>query len=191
MRARWLALLVAACGSSSPCPATPPANGAACTHGPGFLGCEYGGDSHTDCTTFAACDMQLGASSPAWDVSTPTATCGTLAASCPASFGAMEGAACAVAQPACDYDDGVCACLLCEAPGGTSGYWHCRAWNDVPAGCPVPRARLGSPCDHDGLTCDYAQCCAGPAIGYRMRCTDGYWQSYVDTGCACAEPTCP
>jgi hypothetical protein len=84
-----------------------------------------------------------------------------------------------------------CMSHAAKVVGGTSGYWHCRVWNDVPAGCPVPRARLGTPCDHDGLTCDYAQCCAGPAIGYRMRCTDGYWQSYVDTGCACAEPTCP
>ncbi len=191
MRAALIAAL-AACGSA-PCPSAPPANGSPCSHDPGLLACEYGGDSHTDCTTYAACDMAIGESSPTWKVDVPAATCGMLAASCPASYGAMEGTTCSLQQASCDYDEGVCACIECvPAGGGTlSGYWHCRAWNDVPAGCPVPRARLGTPCSDEGLTCDYDQCCAGPAVGYRMRCTGGYWQSYVDTGCACATPTCP
>lgn len=187
---RWLVLL-AACHSASPCPSSPPPNGAPCTHDPGILDCEYGGDSHGDCTTFASCDMEIGTSSPSWHVDVPDATCGARAATCPASYGASEGMACSPSEPACDYDEGVCACILCEAPGGTSGYWHCRAWNDVPAGCPVPRALLGTACSDEGLRCDYAQCCQGPSIGYRMQCTNGYWQSYVDTGCACAFPTCP
>lgn len=202
-RALLVLATLAACSSSvpppsvlpssvPPCPSSVPADGSACAAVTGFYACEYGGDAHGECTTYASCGMLVGASASTWQVIVPDATCGQRAASCPAAFGDNEGMTCQTSQATCEYDQGMCACIGCQSPGGPdSGYWHCRAWTDVPAGCPVPRARIGTACSDEGLQCDYDKCCSGPAIGVRMECTDGVWEPYVDTACACAFPTCP
>jgi hypothetical protein len=176
------------------CPASPPADGAPCTRDQslGGLACEYGGTAHTTCTTAAFCSFgnQPGTTQPFWTVQPPAPMCETRAAACPARYGDTEGAACSVSLD-CEYDEGVCGCEPCGGPVVGSGYWHCRPWTDVPAGCPVPRPHLGDACSVDGLRCDYTACCGGPSLGARMTCQAGYWSAYVDTACFCAFPACP
>lgn len=103
----------------------------------------------------------------------------------------MEGSTCDVSQPYCEYDQGMCGCLPCEAGTTQSSFWHCRAWNDVADGCPVPRPLTDTTCDQEGLTCDYNQCCGGPSLGYSMRCVGGVWGGYADGACSCTTRTCP
>ena len=118
-------------------------------------------------------------------------------AQCPTAFGLGEGRACPLTQGTCDYPEGRCACLSCAPDGGigeSSSYWHCRAWTDVPAGCPARAPALGSSCSFDGgLVCDYDQCCGGPALGPSMQCSGGAWQQdlLLMGGCACVIRRCP
>jgi hypothetical protein len=193
----WRAVLglVAIIGcNSGPCPGDPPANGATCEFHTGGVGdsCEYGGDEHGLCTTFASCGIDSGSdSTPRWHLNTPAATCSTNAATCPAAFGAMEGTACSPTNSDCEYDEGVCGCETCDRQGTQSSYWHCRPWTDVAPGCPVPRQRIGESCDHEGLYCNYGKCCQGPSLGGSLECKNGAWQPFVDTACACVIPQCP
>lgn len=186
---------LAACNSAWPCPDQPPPNGMSCEFHAGRVGdeCEFGGDEHGLCTTFADCSLDSGSdTTPSWHVDTPDAMCSMNAATCPAAFGAMEGSACEPTANDCEYDEGLCGCEICDDSQGTrSSYWHCRPWTDVAPGCPVPRERIGESCDHEGLYCDYYSCCNGPSFGGSLQCKDGVWQPYFNTACICNVPQCP
>ena len=117
---------------------------------------------------------------------------------CPASFGTGEGHACPLSPGTCDYPEGRCGCLDCVPDGGTgvitSSYWHCRAWTDLPTGCPSPVPATGTACSFDGgLVCNYDPCCTGPSLGPSMQCSGGTWQPdpILSGGCACAIRRCP
>ena len=181
----------------SSCPASVPKDGGACNPMGGVLACEYGGNANGACTTFVQCATLNASSPPHWIVSTAAQGCSPNGAACPGTYGSGEGAACPAMNLSCDYAEGRCACLACAPDGGaqngyTGGYWHCRAWNDVAAGCPTPRPRLGSKCSApEGVVCDYGQCCGGPSLGPSAMCAGGVWREYVGGGCACATRLCP
>jgi hypothetical protein len=62
-----------------------------------------------ECATVAECVGRM------WNVTPPSASCGTPPAACPASFVAAQGAACVgdvtADDPDCAYDEGLCVCL--------------------------------------------------------------------------------
>ena len=192
---RALLVLLAACRGYWPCPDRAPVNGEPCDLRADHLGdyCEYGGNDHGDCRTTASCGYVASLGHAVWIVDKPTADCGVNRASCPAAFGVNEGSACYSQTPGCTYDEGVCDCEQCTPADGTNGtYWHCRRWDDVATGCPVPPPFVGDGCDHEGLSCDYFRCCNGPQIGGNVVCKDGIWEpAPVNTGCACVDPQCP
>jgi hypothetical protein len=184
--------------SESSCPASVPKDGGTCSPmDGGVLACEYGGNANGACTTFARCATPNASTPLHWIVSPAAQGCAQNGAACPATYGSGEGAMCPAMNLSCDYAEGRCACLACAPDGGvqngyTGGYWHCRAWNDVAAGCPTPRPRLGSECSApEGVVCDYGQCCGGPSLGPSALCAGGVWREYASGGCACAIRLCP
>lgn len=187
-----LLVLLAACDPWWPCPDRPPVNGESCELRPDRVGdaCDYGGDDHGQCTTSAYCNESPGDDpQPIWYVSRPDETCGILSSSCPA-FGTLEGDGCVTG--ACEYAEGMCACLSCRNADGTDGaMWHCRAWSDVGPGCPQARPHAGDACDEDGVFCNYRDCCEGPSFGDDLACKGGVWQPAVNPACSCAELRCP
>jgi hypothetical protein len=55
---------------------------------------------------------------------------------------------------------------------GGGAVWQCL----MPAGCPEPRADLGTACSQQGLQCDYGACSGGIA----ETCMNGIWvQTFV------------
>ncbi len=186
MRALVAALAIAlpAC-SGTPCPNLPPDDGTACSVA--GLQCEYAGDAHGRCTLFATC------SGGAWAVRFDPTCSSTNALGCPASFADAKGLCADATLRQCDFTEGRCACDPCAGAATTMLAWQCRAWSDVPAGCPAQRPLLGTSCGSAGLKCSYAVCCGLVDLGPRMECTDGRWQSYADTSCRCVppQPMCP
>jgi hypothetical protein len=173
------------------CPATAPANGAACPAGlRGSLTCEWGGDAHGECTTIGTCSLNPNGAESTWSISSPDATCAQQPAQCPASFASPgSGAACPATGITCEFPEGLCDCLPCAGADGGGSQWQCRPWTDVAPGCPVSRPLLGSVCPQEGLACDYGECCGVP-LGPDMRCSMGEWTSAVNPACSCAEKVC-
>lgn len=76
----------------------------------------------------------------------------------------------------CNYPQGRCACTEGGGPvrvspdGGLTTFWACQ---DPTAGCPVPRAPLGSACTQN-ITCDYGSC--DIPGGTAETCDGGVWK---------------
>jgi hypothetical protein len=68
----------------------------------------------------------------------------------------------------CWYPEGQCNCAM-TLPVSAIPRWQCA----TPAiGCPEPRARIGSACSQEGLSCNYGGCTGG----VEESCKNGYWQ---------------
>jgi hypothetical protein len=165
----------AADANRGPCPDAIPSEGGPCD---ASIPCEYGGNAMSACTTVATCQ------SAHWNVAVPAPGCGQNSASCPAAFDPDASGPCVAGAVSCDYPEGRCACTVCaRAPDGgidtASSRWGCRAWNDVPAGCPVPRPLVGTQCTTPETTiCDYGWCCGGRVSfwpGAGEVCSGGIW----------------
>lgn len=165
------------------CPAAPPTEGAACDHP--ALECEYGDDWSSACNVLAQC-WRGGALDRTWQVREPATTgCPTPTTTgpgCPADP-PSESSGCSESDPStlCVYDDARCLCAsLTSDPGGPITYaWRCQ--RPPEAGCPAERPRIGSACDTEGLTCNYAVC----SFGGGTYCTDGAWtEAIVSNACA-------
>ncbi len=157
-------------GGSASCPTTPPTDNSACTIE--TLQCEYGSAPQPMCNTLATCTNK------AWHVTAPSkgGAC-QYTGRCPPSYKDVpQGAACADAYPSvCVYSEGVCGC---EPPlggptpldAGGAARWSC----DAPkSGCPMPRPRLGSSCQPEGLQCNYSACVL--PTGTSVMCETGTW----------------
>jgi hypothetical protein len=158
------------------CPETLPAAGTSCSKE--NVQCEYGSAWWS-----VACDQVMQCQSGQWTSYKPSfepcsAQPGPNAASCPADFASVpQGSTCSTTGVSCIYEQGQCACQVpLEGPveiDGGSGYWGC-----VPeAGCPFPRARLGTTCSSAQSDCTYEAC------SYAQTCQDGVWQAEEE---ACA-----
>ena len=162
------------------CPSSAPTDGTDCA---GMGSCEWGGDSHSRCTTVGAC---YGGK---WHITQPT-NCGNVK-ECPMTYAAVaEGSACPLPNGGtCYYDEGACGCYPCQAEGGMMvTQWKCRPWSSVP-GCPSPRPLLGTKCTQEGQVCDYSGCC-NISLGSAEVCTKGVWSAGVQVGCSCALNPC-
>ena len=150
------------------CPPQPPAGGGACPRQ--GLQCEYGDDPQPQCNDVESC------TSKGWSGPHPGPVCP--AGTCPATYpGGSSTLACAPQQSIdCSYAEGQCNCFrdITQDPSAPP-QWHCF----VPAaGCPLPRAPLGSSCAQEGLECDYGAC----ENGIAEQCTGGVWVE-PDTAC--------
>jgi hypothetical protein len=153
------------------CPLTLPAAGTACTRI--NLQCEYGED------VSPTCDPQARCIDGRWQIRAPGINCPTpnygVGPGCLSSYSdAKKGGSCQKLSLECDYPEGRCACtsfgpILID---GGSGNWHCE---QLQAGCPTKRPRLGSPCSLDANTnCDYGACFLQG--GTVENCVSGVWQ---------------
>lgn len=158
------------------CPASMPANGAACAS-VGLL-CEY------DDSYMPSCAKRCGANGTWGDAkglpACPAQPSGGNAADCPATF--PKGGACMLGGH-CQYAEGWCGCIkYCGGPpppGPLEPYWQCEP---APQGCPSTRPRFGDPCTAapDAGSCLYELCCAN----VDMVCANGIWQgTYNLTPC--------
>ncbi len=164
--------------ATAACPASTPAGGAAC--GPQGLACEYG------TATVAACDTVAICNGGRWEVSPPNpgglSCMAGSAAQCPSSFATVPvGQSCTPLGLCCDYPQGRCACDVRGgvpvADASAAATWICPSPDP---GCPLPRVRLGAPCAHEGLECDYGTCAIPGATA--QTCSGGLW---VATPAAC------
>jgi hypothetical protein len=62
--------------------------------------------------------------------------------------------------------------------GSVQGHWDCQ--DPSTAGCPIPRAPLGSACTPNGLSCDYGTCVIQG--GTAEECESGLWEEVL-TAC--------
>jgi hypothetical protein len=172
--------------SGSPCPATPPAQGApcsaACNQAPPAapcLTCEWGTSPDQTCNEAATCSggaWQRRGHTPG-DCQPPSPP-----ASCPPSFASVPRRAhCSPYGAICDYPQGLCACNVAFGPApvdaSAEATWSCQ---DPGPGCPTPRPLLGSACSQEGLQCDYGACVI-PGGGTEA-CSGGIW---VDVPALC------
>jgi hypothetical protein len=139
---------MARCGN--PCPISEPIVGDPCDF---RAECEYGKSPFVPCNRVFVCTAGRAA---ILSNSVPDASvCSTgLSAGCPASRAAVEtGAPCAPAEGLqCAYADDECDCIQeNEAPPT----WVCSGGSNASglAGCPVPRAKLGTPCSSVNESC--------------------------------------
>ena len=191
--------IVAPAHAGELCPPSLPDAGSSCSPvsdaGYYTLRCEYGGNAFAWCTTVATCTP-----SGFWAVELWDAGC-SKDPECPPTFGAPDAAALPVwRQLVCTYPEGTCsATQLCMNEDGSYSYaWVCRAWTDVPPGCPVPRPLFGTTSCPDAALfgCDYSGCCGTPAIGYSEECVQGVWM-FEPENCSCppppitGDPACP
>lgn len=177
-------------GSWSPvCPADAPNVGDSCKGLTTGLQCEYTRLVYLYKVEFdISCDIVRQCTGGLWaDESIGVTACdpdGPNATSCPLAYADIKnGASCLAAEKGlrCAYPSGVCVCAV--ETGGTivlvdaGPSWSC----EPPAGCPMPRPRLGSACGTGGMseTCAYESC------GYEETCLDGVWQARE---LACATP---
>lgn len=158
----------------SPCPATQPVQGSACSRLD--LECEYGTDPRRECRPYAVCARG------SWMVFTPRTTgpdgrpwCATdpPPAACPASRAAAEGQPCDAQGAVCAFGGAQCLCTSCVSfPVGTCTrprVWVCDA---TPTGCPAASPRFGEVCAQDSLQCNYG--CNSP--NGSVVCRNGVWQ---------------
>jgi len=61
-----------------------------------------------------------------------------------------------------------------------------------PPGCPPARPRMGTPCEGEGVVCDYRQCFTGVAGGNgpAVRCLAGLWV-LSSANCTATAVQCP
>jgi hypothetical protein len=155
-----------ATGPWSPvCPETAPTQGSACTTS--NLYCEYG------CGNVLVCDgTWAGALNPPECPSQPNPS------ACPANLSSIDADGGTCTGPStgqCVYPTAVCECDFPFDPtpdAGDAGAWWCGPG----PGCPLPRPRIGSPCDKSGLACSYAEC------GSTETCMGETWQ-FQDEPC--------
>jgi len=116
-----------------------------------------------------------------WQVKGPTdSNCSvSLGSACPSTFdGVTEGSACPNDGLICNYPRGRCACVVSrggpvlQIDASTQGRWACQ--HPGTAGCPMPRAPLGSACTANGLFCDYGTC--NVPGGTAEQCEGGIWK---------------
>jgi hypothetical protein len=159
-------------GPAPACPAQVLSSKVACS--PQGLECEYGSNPVQDCDYVQTCNGT-------WQVANPTdSKCGsTLGAGCPLTFDAVsQGSTCADNGLVCNYPRGRCACVdsfggpIILVDGSVPARWACQ--DPSTAGCPMPRAPLGSACTEEGLSCDYGTCSV-PG-GTAEECQNGLWQ---------------
>ena len=182
------------------CPATPPSTGDPCSPDPAPLECEYGGDSFHNCTTYAACVMDLDGAFH-FSVDPPGPCTPPNPPACPRTFLeartlAVElstsdgGAADAGAAPyglKCQYAEGICGCT---SPHFSRCTWSCRGGAELDDGgtdsdCPMPRPLAGDPCS-PGQECSYARGCGDQtSLGPSMICQNGYWENRGDVWFSC------
>ena len=141
---------------------------------PQGLECEYGSNPVQGCDSVATC-------SGTWAVQAPTdAKCGlTLGTGCPLTFdAASQGASCSDDGLVCNYPRGRCECAssfggpIILVDGSVQAHWDCQ--DPSTAGCPIPRAPLGSACSPNGLSCDYGTCAIQG--GTAQECESGLWK---------------
>lgn len=148
-----------------PCPSSPPAPGAACTHRADepWVRCSYGDDPVPRCRAQFSCAL-----SNEWQGSRPCAR--PEPGWCPPTP-PTDGAACTYREPwACAYDGGV----LCDCEVSVATRWRCRP--PPPSPCPATPPNAGTPCASPGLYCEYGRPSrvGSPTSGPRV-CRDGYW----------------
>jgi hypothetical protein len=161
------------------CPSSPPAQGSSCPKP--NLWCEYGSDPNLACNITAQC---VGGT---WQVQKPYGQCPTPPNpnNCPESFGSVPtGQLCGnLVGTTCEYPQGFCGCAVPSGgpyPEDASAVarWVC----DSPTpGCPMPRPKLGTSCNQNGLQCDYSPC--DLPSGASLVCQDGAWENQP-YGCA-------
>jgi hypothetical protein len=158
-------------GPPSACPSQLPASGRPCA--PNGLACEYGMSPVQSCNSVANCSASV------WQIQSPN---GSNCASgpgpmCPASFASVpQNTHCTNYGVICDYPQARCACTVTSGPAlldaSAVARWICQ--NPTTAGCPTPRAPLGSACKQQGLSCDYGACSI-PG-GTSEVCDSGIWK---------------
>lgn len=152
------------------CLASLPSPGAMC--GPQGLACEYG------TATVQACDSVATCNGGRWELAAPTdgGVCASGPASqCPGTLATVPvGQHCDPFGLSCDYPEGRCACTVrTGAPvydASAQATWICPSPDPA---CPAVRPRLGAPCAHDALECDYGTCAIPGATA--ETCTGGVW----------------
>ena len=160
------------------CPSTVPANNSACSKN--GLWCEWGNDPNMSCNTTAQCANGSWIVMEGADCLTPPNP-----SSCPATFASVPaGELCGnLVGTTCQYEKGMCGCAV---PSGgpypedaaAVARWYC----DSPAaGCPMPRPKLGTSCNSEGLQCDYSPCTL--PTGASLVCQGGAWENQP-FGCA-------
>jgi hypothetical protein len=175
-------------GSAAPsCSSRAPSAGMACfTEG---TVCEYGASAIAECDTLATCAHGK------WQVALPDAgdpLCTPAGpAQCPASRSDVPvGQTCTSVNLDCDYAEGRCECAqnLPRTPGWPA-IWKCPepgsgALDPCP---PLPRPRLGTPCDVETVRCDYGAC--EIRGGVSEVCSGGVWtDAPFDCFCPAALP---
>jgi hypothetical protein len=147
------------------CPESQPSDGAPCTTA---VTCEYGEDIRPGCRTHATC------SNATWQVA--VSGCPPLPQAgengCPSTESSDP---CSPEGLACDMGgDTTCVCSGClGGPCSPNPRWVCSG-PPTTEGCGARPARLGSPCDTEGLVCIYGSLCTPPVAAGR-RCKDGAW----------------
>ena len=133
------------------------------------LQCEYGSNANPECDEFENCD------SNGWSYPPPGPYLPGCAATCPASYSDIpQNETCGTQGLDCAYPQGQC---NCDVPAMSNGapIWECTTPS---AGCPEPRADIGTACTDEGLSCDYGACTGGVA----EACEGGMW---VEAATAC------
>lgn len=160
------------------CPSSPPKQNDSCSKD--GLWCEWGSDPNLSCNTTAQC------ANGSWIV-TQGADCVTPPnpSSCPATFASVPvGQSCgSLVGTTCQYDKGMCGCAVPSSgpypeDAAAVAKWYC---DDPGAGCPMPRPKLGTKCNSEGLECDYSSCVL--PTGVSLVCKGGAWENQP-FGCA-------
>jgi hypothetical protein len=164
---------VALDGPGGPCPASPPADGSACSLSNGFQ-CEYGASFWAFCDEMATC------ANGKWQIAA-TQSCPYTEGSnaCPAQTPTVSDT-CSPEGISCGYPGVQCNCQgFCGgAFNPDAGVdWKCTTPDP---NCPWPRPRFGSACPGTdaGTYCSYDICCSGSS----MQCQNGYWQGSTSLG---------
>jgi hypothetical protein len=173
----------------SPCPATRPADGSACSAGQ--LACEYGADPALECDAVVTC------AGGTWTTTQSPFMGGfcttTSGPACPASAADVpQGTACGAAFFECVYTDARCECA-CPAgnPGGSCATdasggpptWQCDTSSDTSPDCPATRPRLGASCSQEKEACSYGGKGNLACWGDALECQGGVWINVGGPGC--------
>jgi hypothetical protein len=158
--------------SASPCPATAPKSGDACTS---MVTCTYGDSPVGDCRQRFFCNGSTFQDQTTGTICPPPGQAG-----CPATS-PTNGASCggpSDPEITCGYPDAtVCTCAACVGgpaclPSNPKS-WHCAGAPAAP--CPASLPNAGSACSlPSGTMCTYGFACGGG--GQATQCTAGAWQ---------------